>query len=168
MLRSLAAALTLALAAGCLAPPESPAERLAGAAEAMNAAARFGRTNMALELVATPAQGEFTRRREPWGRDVWIVDHEVLDVAIVAQDEARVVVSVAWQRPNEASLRITQLTQQWRDDRGGWRMTSEQKSGGDAGLLGERPALNSGKEPAPKPLRASFQTRVIRADDSPR
>jgi hypothetical protein len=93
---------------------------------------------------------------------VWIVDLELVDVAMKSRDEASVVLSVLWQRPNEAELRTTQLTQSWKDDRGGWRMTSEQKSGGDPGLLGEGP-----RDDAPKaaPLRASFQTRVIRAEE---
>ena len=161
-LRSLAAAASIALLTGCIAPPAGSSERLADAAHGLNMATRFGRMTAALEHVAPHAKDEFTKKHEPWGRDVWIVDLELVDVVTKSKDEASVILSVLWQRPDEAELRTTQVTQTWRDDRGGWKMTAEQKSGGDAGLLGEKGVKGAG-EAAPKPLRASFQTRVIRA-----
>jgi hypothetical protein len=94
---------------------------------------------------------------------VWIVDLELLDVVVKSKDEASVILSVLWQRPTEAELRTTQITQSWKDDRRGWRMISEQKSGGDAGLLEEKGEKKAERDGASKPLRASFQTRVIRA-----
>lgn len=159
LLRSLAAAASIVFIAGCIAPPASPSERLADAAHGLNMATRFGRMNAALEHVAPESKDEFTKKHEPWGRDVWIVDLELVDVVVKSKEEASVILSVLWQRPDEVELRTTQITQGWKDDRSGWRMISEQKSGGDAGLLGEK------REAAPKPLRASFQTRIIRASE---
>jgi hypothetical protein len=164
-LRSFVAAASIAFVAGCIAPPAGPSERLADAAHGLNTATRFGRMNAALDHVAPDAKDEFTKRHEPWGRDVWVVDLEVVDVVVRSRDEASVVLSVLWQRPDEAELRTTQITQSWRDDRGGWRMIAEQKSGGDSGLLGDKPKGEPAKEGAPRPLRASFQTRVIRASE---
>ncbi|HLM72597.1 MAG TPA: hypothetical protein VK459_07895 [Polyangiaceae bacterium] len=163
VLRSLAAAVSISLIAGCLAPPAGSSERLADAANDLNMATRFGRMNAALEHVAPESKDEFTKKHEPWGRDVWIVDLELLDVVVKSKDEASVILSVLWQRPTEAELRTTQITQSWKDDRRGWRMISEQKSGGDAGLLEEKGEKKAERDGASKPLRASFQTRVIRA-----
>ncbi|MCK6588569.1 MAG: hypothetical protein L6Q76_13405 [Polyangiaceae bacterium] len=156
-MRSLAVAIVFIT--GCIAPPASPSERLADAAHGLNMATRFGRLNAALEHVAPDSKDEFTKKHEPWGRDVWIVDLELVDVVVKSKAEASVIVSVLWQRPDEVELRTTQLTQSWKDERGGWRMIAEQKTGGDTGLLGEKATKNG----APKPRRASFQTRVIRA-----
>jgi hypothetical protein len=171
-LTALSAALT-----GCITPPASPSQRLAESANDMNTATRFGRMDIAMDFVATAAQGDFKSRHMAWGRDVWIVDLELLDVRIDGRDEASVHLTVAWQRPDETTLRVTQLKQRWRDDRAGWRMMSEERSSGDTGLLLLPLQLNTpaksgaagsqkaaSQEPA-KPARTSFQTRVIRAAD---
>jgi hypothetical protein len=155
---------------GCIVPPASPSQRLAESANDMNTATRFGRMDIAMDFVAAGARDDFKRRHMAWGRDVWIVDLELLDVRIDRPDEASVHLSVAWQRPDETTLRVTQLKQRWRDDRAGWRMTAEERSSGDTGLLllpsNERPkaGASSAQEPA-QPARTSFQTRVIRAAD---
>ena len=75
----------------------------------------------------------------------------------------------AWvDRLDEAQTRTTQLTQSWQDGRGGWRMTSEKRSGGDLGLLGDRakPAPSAdGAEIARAPRGPSFQTTIIRTTE---
>jgi hypothetical protein len=149
------ALLTLGIAAlgGCV-PPISPGQLLADSAYDMNTATRFGRMDVALEHVGPAAQGDFTKRHAGWGRELRIVDVELTGLRMRASDEADVTVNVMWQRPDEAHVRSTQLAQRWQDARGGWRMTSEERSGGDVGLLGERSGPTA-------PQRVGYQTKVI-------
>jgi beta-phosphoglucomutase-like phosphatase (HAD superfamily) len=67
-----------------------------------------------LEHVAEGSKDEFRKGHEPWGRDVWIVDLERIDVAMKSRDEASVILHVLWQRPDEAELRTTELTQSYK------------------------------------------------------
>jgi hypothetical protein len=146
-------ALGIAAPLGCV-PPVSPGQLLADSAYDMNTATRFGRMDVALEHVGPAAQEDFTKRHEGWGRDKRIVDVELTGLRMRASDEADVTVSVMWQRPDEAHVRFTQLAQRWQDGRGGWRMTSEELSGGDVGLLGERAGSAA-------PQRVGYQTKAI-------
>lgn len=153
--------------AGCL-PPVSPQQLLADSAYDMNVATRFGRMDVAMDYVGEGARDDFTREHAEWGRDLRVVDVELLNLDMAAKDQANVVLSVLWQRLDEAQIRTTQLTQSWSDGRGGWRMISEKRSGGDRGLLGDRPkpaASADEAEGARAPKRASFQTMIIRATD---
>lgn len=162
MLVVAAAALT-----GCL-PPANPSQLLADSAFDMNVATRFGRMDVALEHVGDDARESFARTHARWGRDVRVVDIELLSLGMKGNDQADVSVSVAWQRPDDANIRTTQLAQRWQDGRGGWRMTSEKRQSGDLGLLDDRPkTAASAPEDAEKPAirGASFQTTIIRAED---
>jgi len=152
---------------GCL-PPVSPSQLLADSAYDMNVATRFGRMDVALDFVGDDARSAFTREHADWGRDLRVVDVELLNLDMGAKDQASVVLSVLWQRLDEAQTRTTQLTQSWQDGRGGWRMTSEKRSGGDLGLLGDRtkPAASAdGAEIARAPRGPSFQTTIIRTTE---
>jgi hypothetical protein len=162
-MRTLVAAAAAAVLTGCLVPPVSPAQRLSESAHDMSSAMRFGRLDVALEHVASAARDEFARRHERWGRDLWIVDLELTEVRSEGADEASVHFSVSWQRLDEAHLRVTRLKQRWRDDRGGWRMTAEEQSGGDAGLLGDSAKGSVQAGQASRRSVAGYQTRVIRA-----
>lgn len=127
--------------AGCLSPP-SATQRLSDAAVEMNAATRFGRMDLALEHVGTDARADFARRHAAWGGRVRVVDLDFGGFDLVKRDEAEVILNVMWLRQDEANVRVTRVAQRWRDDRGGWRLVSEQRKDGDLGLLGE--ALPSG------------------------
>ncbi len=160
----LAAAASLA---GCV-PPVSSSQLLADSAYDMNVATRFGRMDVAMDFVGEGARAAFTREHADWGKELRVVDVELLSLDIGAKDQASVVLSVLWQRLDEAQTRTTQLTQSWQDGRGGWRMISEKRSGGDQGLLGERPKPAVSAEPgeiARAPQRSGFQTTIIRATD---
>lgn len=163
-------ALCLALA-GCFAPPSST-QRLADAAVDMNAATRFGRMDLALEHVGAAAREEFARRHAVWGGKVRVVDLEMGGFKLVTKDEAEVLVNVAWLRPDEATMRVTQIAQRWRDEKGRWQLASEERRDGDLGLLGEderATAAAAAKAAAPKtsgssdvaPRRVLGPTRVV-------
>jgi hypothetical protein len=164
-MRRAALAASLLGLAGCFAPP-SAAQRLSDAAVDMNAATRFGRMDIALEHVGAAARAEFARRHASWGRGVRVVDLELGGFDMLKRDEAEVLVNVAWQRPDEATLRVTQLAQRWRDDRGRWQLIGEKRRDGDSGLLAESaPASSGGLAPhEAAPRRLGFQRRVIREE----
>jgi hypothetical protein len=179
-MRRAALAASLLGLAGCFAPP-SAAQRLSDAAVEMNTATRFGRMDIALERVAQASRAEFARRHAPWGRGIRVVDLELGGFDLLKRDEAEVLVNVAWQRPDEATIRTTQLAQRWRDERGSWLLIGEKRRDGDPGLLGEsapaRPeptqagnasaATDPGggaAQSSPAPQRLGFQRRVIREE----
>jgi hypothetical protein len=141
--------------AGCM-TPTTPTQRLADSANEMNTATRFGRMDIALEHVGATARDEFMRQHSAWGRGLRIVDVEVQGMNMLEQSEADVFLSVSWQRADEAQVRVTHVSQRWRDDRG-WRVTKEERKGGDFGLLGEATLVLE-----PPRTHAQFPTRIIR------
>lgn len=160
--------------AGCFSPPNA-AQRLSDAAVEMNTATRFGRMDIAMEHVGAAARADFAERHAAWGGGVRVVDLELGGFELTQRDEAEVLVSVAWQRPDESTLRVTRIAQRWRDDRGRWQLIEEERKDGDAGLLGERasskakaaaPGASASSEPAPAPApqRLGLQRRVIREE----
>jgi hypothetical protein len=157
---------------GCIAPPSS-ATRLAESAYDLNEAARFGRMDLALEHVRDTTREEFSRKHARWGKAVRIVDYEVASVTVRKDGDADVVLTINWQRPDETTMRATELGQRWSTTRGTWWMIKEEERGGDPGLLGiaapqpidanatpgaEAPTAGVAPPPAP---RSRYQTRTI-------
>jgi hypothetical protein len=116
-----------------------PATGMAQAQETVqefNSAARYGRTEIALEHVATAARDDFAAHHRGWGSGLRIADIEVEGVRPKGDHEAEAMVQVSWYRPQEQELRITTLKQTWRDQIG-WHLVSEDRLDGDVGLLNE-------------------------------
>ncbi|MCL2825060.1 MAG: hypothetical protein FWD57_13810 [Polyangiaceae bacterium] len=135
--RSLAVVAALVLGiAGCMG--QTKMTRLQDAAADYNMATRFGRMDVATELVAPQELGEFVRRHAAWGGGIRITDLEFGGIQPIDENKAMVLVTVGWQRPNESTLRVTQIVQQWEYGQGGWKLTSEVANAGDIGLLGEQ------------------------------
>lgn len=136
-MRKAAALVTLLLgASGCLMPPP-PAERAVDAARELNLATRFGRMDVALGLTARTLRESFSERRAEWGNQVRILDVELAGLELPERGKAVVQVDVSWTRVDDATLRSTRVTQIWRDQEGGWKLTREQRAAGDLGLFGE-------------------------------
>ncbi|HET9932139.1 MAG TPA: hypothetical protein VFQ35_15655 [Polyangiaceae bacterium] len=149
---------SLALAAtACLAPPAA-SERATDAARSLNVAARFGRMDVALGLTSDAVRKTFLEHRASWGKDLRVLDVELVGFEMAASDRAKVEVEYAWSRLNESLLRSTRVTQEWRDAGGGFRLVREKRSSGDLGLFGE--ALPAQVEPSPR-RDAQFATKVI-------
>ncbi|WP_156040698.1 hypothetical protein [Chondromyces apiculatus] len=147
MLRSAAVGSVLALVlAGCFIPP-SATQRLADAANEMNSASHFGRMDIAIEHVGPSARQAFARSHAGWGRSVRVVDLEMAGFEMVKKDEAEVRVNVTWLRPDDPDVRVSQIVQRWRDEKGHWQIVQEDAKEGDPGLLGE-------DKPAPAPADA--------------
>src|SRR6185436_6630607 len=146
--------------AGCFGAP-TPGQRLTDSAYEMNTAARVGRVDIALGSVAAKAKADFATRHAGWGKDVRVVDVEFAGMNLLKKDEADVYVVVTWQRVDESSVRVTQVTQRWKDD-GGWLITAEERKGGDLGLFGEKlPVAPPRAAPVEPAQQAQFRTRVI-------
>lgn len=103
----------------------------------MSMMTRFGRTDAALDFVDPSEKQAFAKRREPWEKELRVLDVELVDLRLQSKEEADVVMTVLWQRFNEAEVRETQVTQRWRDSRKGWKLLSESAESGDRELLAE-------------------------------
>lgn len=168
MRRAALVACLLGLAA-CFSPP-SAGQRLSDAAVEMNSATRFGRMDIAIEHVGDAARADFARRHAAWGGGVRVVDLEMGGFDLVKRDEAEVLVNVAWQRPDESTLRVTRIAQRWRDESGRWQLVGEERKDGDPGLLGEKAPAAGKTAPGDAtaadqpPPRLGLQRRVIREE----
>lgn len=144
--------------AGCIGGM-SPAMKLDDAVKETNEAARFGRTDLAVERVVPAARTAFVKRHRLWGGDVRIVDVEYGGVEKMTGEEAVIIVGFGWFRPNEGVLRTTQVRQTWRNDRGRgpWYLLDEERVSGDPGLLGEQVTVMR-----PETKKVQFETTVIK------
>ncbi len=151
-------ALPLALATtGCLAASHGPAKAQEAAMD-MNVHARFGRMELATELVAPKARKEFLEHRRGWGGRVRVADTELAGLHMVDDDNAEVTVKVAWYDMRKQELHVTTLQQRWHAFKGDWKLTKEARTDGELGLLGdaiEPPATPEG-DVAAKPRNARF------------
>lgn len=145
---------------GCI-TPANPSQRLAESAYDMNTATRFGRMDVALEHVGSQEKEAFARRHSAWGRSIRIVDLELGGMSFKKKNtEAEVLVTVTWQKLDEADVRVTSLTQRWADLRGTWSLQAEAEKGGDTGLLVEAEARHA---EAPALAWPRIRTRVLQA-----
>jgi hypothetical protein len=137
----------------------SPAAKLDDAVKETNDAARFGRTDLAVERVLPASRAAFAKRHRLWGSEVRVVDVEYGGLEKMSEGEAVIVVGFGWFRPAEGVLRTTMVRQTWRNDRGRgpWYLDTEERVGGDVGLLGEAVTLVK-----PDKKNAQFETTVIR------
>ena len=114
----------------------TPMGRMQQAAQDFNLDARFGRNELAIEHVAPSAREEFGARHREWGNMVRVADVELTGIQSRGDNEADVLVRIAWYSLKEDDLRLTMVKQTWRDA-GGWKLVAEQRTEGDAGLFGE-------------------------------
>ena len=121
--------------AGCMA--QSKVGKLQEAASNLNMATRFGRMDIATELVHKNELDNFAERHAAWGDPLRIVDVEYRGIKFVNKDKAVVFVAVGWHRLDEGSLRVTKLAQVWDYERGNWKLSDETRTAGDVGLIGE-------------------------------
>ena len=157
--------LLLVVLAACYAPV-APSQRLTESAFDMNSATRWGRMDVAMEHVGAEAREAFGKQHARWGRSIRIVDLEFNGMSLKNKgSEAEVIVTLSWQRLDEADVRMTSIAQRWVDLRGKWSLLSEDEKSGDGGLLDEEPKAKAlPAEAAPKE-RGRYQTRVIGAPE---
>lgn len=154
---SWAAFLTIAALAfpACALPPASPSQRLSEVAHNMSMLTRFGRTASALDFVDPSEKQAFSERRAPWEKEIRLLDVELTELRLLSKEEADIEMTVLWQRPAEADVRETQVTQHWKDGRKGWKLFSESAKSGDLSLL-----------PSIKPLKPEAANADKKADSA--
>jgi hypothetical protein len=128
------------LCAACPMPPTVGAKTQEVAQE-LNMNARFGRMEVAVESIAPKEREAWAESHRNWGGAIRIADAEVAGMRVRKagkDDEAEVMVKVAWYRPDENELKATTLKQVYRDINGDMKLVSESRVDGDLGLLGEK------------------------------
>lgn len=137
----------------------TPMMKLDDAVKETNDAARFGRTDLAVERVVPASRTAFVKRHRLWGNEVRIVDVEYGGVEKMTEGEAVIIVGFGWYRPAEGTLRTTMVRQTWKNDKGTgpWFLADEERVSGDLGLLGE-----SVKVVVPERETKHFGTTVIK------
>jgi len=121
---------------GCFASA-TPVQRVTDAARELNLATRFGQNEIAARHVSAAVQGDFLTRRTQWGNTIRILDIELSGIHIVDEEHATVTVDVAWTSLSDSLARATKLSQDWQNQRVGWKLVRERRASGDAGLFGE-------------------------------
>jgi hypothetical protein len=135
----------------------SPVQRVQDAANDLSTATRFGRMDIALERVSRGERDRFVREHASWGSSVRIVDCDIVGMRLTDKEHADVMLAVSWNRLDQSEMRVTQITQRWSDHRGAWLLDTEERAGGDVGLLGEATTV---VKPSQRPVQ--FETITIR------
>ena len=113
--------------------------------------------DLALAQVSRAARAAFVRQHAAWASGVRVLDCELVGFSMRDRHHADIVAQLSWQRADESETRLTQLAQRWTDDHGTWLLETEQRAGGDVGLLGEN--ATAVKPPAEH---VQFRTITIR------
>jgi hypothetical protein len=122
---------------GCM-PVQLPGEKLNDSANDVVMATRFGRMDLVISQVQPDKREAYMEAHKDWGGKVRILDIEYGGARIVAPEKAVVLMTVAWQRIDESTLRNTMLKQTWSlADQQGWKIVKEETAGGDIGLIKE-------------------------------
>jgi hypothetical protein len=132
--------------AGCFAPV-SPGQRLNDAARELNVGTRFGKMDFVVVHVDANAQSDFMQCRVQWGKEVRLVDVELVGIQLLDPTHATTTVDVSWVPLRDEILRATRITQNWEDAGRGWKLVGEHKSSGDPGLFGEVLVLRNQPRP---------------------
>lgn len=115
---------------------------------------RFGRNEVAAQDVSDPYRQLFLDRHKEWGNDIRIGDVDLTGMKITG-DKAEVGVKISWYRTAEGDLKVTAIKQTWHDQKGTWRLMSEERLDGPDGLWGENPK----GEPGAAPLNANAKKK---------
>jgi hypothetical protein len=137
-MRALICALGLLTFSACV-PPPGPMEKLTNAAYDHSSATRFGRMDIAAGFVVPHAQEDFLARHRTWGKDLRIVDVELMGLRLLTPDTAAVSMSVSWHRLDSTTIKTSLISQKWTSSGDGWEMTLETRSGGAPGLFAAPP-----------------------------
>jgi len=113
--------------------------------------------DVALERVSRTGRDRFIREHATWGSSVRIVDCDIVGMRLQDKEHADVMLAVSWNRLDQSEMRVTQVAQHWSDHRGAWLLDTEERAGGDVGLLGEATTVVR-----PNPGSVQFESITIR------
>ena len=153
MRRILALAFALPLAA-CMNTPMGPAA-VQQTSQEFNMHTRFGRMEVAIQDVSDGYRPEFGRRHGLWHNVLHVTDAEVAALQMVGDEDADVVVRIAWYRVDQGDLLSTTVKQKWHRVTGKWRLDGEERLDGAIGILGEKVEIVTPDTP---PVHAQFPT----------
>jgi len=128
--------LLAAPAGGCLLQNASPVTRLKDDVQALNSDLRWGRLDLAIQMVAPSYRRAFVRARTTWGDQVQIADSDVLGVRVVEEEDAAIsTVTVRWYSYATMAVRETRVQQRWELQGRRYVLADEAVTGGDGRLL---------------------------------
>jgi hypothetical protein len=136
--------------AACAMPPTG-VQRAQQTAQEFNLDSRFGRSDLVLSRVEADARDEYAAHHQAWGTTVRVADIEMAGMKPHGDADVDVFVHVAWYRMTEQELKQTTLKQHWHSKAEAWLLTSETRTDGDPGLLGEPIVMQSPSEPRAMP-----------------
>ncbi len=133
------------LAMGCGGQHTSLSRAQESATE-LNTNARFGRLQLASEYVSPKEKKGFFERHASWGNHIRVLDTEMLAMDVVPDgpksekkgDTVVVTVKVAWTFMDDQDLRVSLVSQKWKENGEAWHMIKEERVEGDPGLFGDK------------------------------
>jgi hypothetical protein len=140
----------------------TPASHAQEAAQNIAENERFGRIELVLEKVSPGERPDFVKAHSSWGGRITIADTELGNFHMTSADDAELNMRVTWYNASEQELRSTLLRQRWHSVKGNWLLTSEERTDGDIGLMGEKILVQAPEE---APTHAQFPTVRIGALD---
>ena len=139
--------------------PNSATQVLTDTAWNMAEAERFGRMDIVIDQVAPSKRDDFAAAHAEWGGNIRIVDLEYSGMRVLDPAHADVMLNIAWQRLDDASLRSTTVRQKWFHGETQWVITGETRVSGDDGLLDEPDPKLDSKEAASAPPKQNTKRR---------
>ena len=129
---------------GCVFTGVSAEERLRDAVVGINDECRWNRLDLATQRVSPAFRGQFRATHHDWHRAFEIADSEIVHVEVgEGRETATSFVTVRWYDYSTMLLAETTLRQKWQKVRGGYILTEEEVSDGNARLLEVPEALQA-------------------------
>ena len=130
--RTVATALLLISAIGCLSPTQRREEDLVREARMFNDDFRWGRWDVLGQSMTPEENALFQARKNLVDADLVIVDYEVTTVHFLQNSEAATVdVHIEWYKKSDPSVRQVTLQQRWELRTGRWMMIKQRRVRGD-------------------------------------
>jgi hypothetical protein len=130
--RTVATALLLASAIGCLTAAQRREEDLIRETRIFNDDFRWGRWEMLGQSMTPEENALFQARKNLVDTDLVIVDYEITSVRFLQNSEAAVVdVHIEWYKKSDPSVRLVTLQQRWELRNGHWMMMKQRRVRGD-------------------------------------
>ncbi len=151
----------------CAMPPTGLA-RAQQTVQEFNLDSRLGNGELSMDRVSPESRERYALDHRGWGTNVRVVDVELEGMRPQGDHDVRVLVRVAWYRPEDEQLRSTTVEQSWHDKPAGWQLVREQRVRGEMGLLGEPVSYERPAARAPAQFPTVRLTGVPQeTDDSP-
>ena len=120
----------------CFLQNQAAVARLGDSVNGLADETRWGRTELAVDRVATEYRAKFLESHRRWGRDFQIADTDIQRMLIDEEtDNATVVVIVSWYDMRSMEANLTTIQQKWITAGRGFILESEEVVEGNAALI---------------------------------